>query len=346
MKILFLSFWWRETKNTKFFSPSLDQAAVEAEGPWQIGKPKPHWPISHWFLQDPLHSQPSTRSIPPALTVQLFLAGKHILTLSRLTPLAKPNSEAFANLLGSQRTVKMEQRFVWFNVIVGRQGRKRGAGKNKCLMFRVDTAALFADGGLLSQGGARLLSMPLYSTSGEKQGAQCGHLSLSIWCCLTHHPPLCLSFPVALQQLPRKSIPLTPDLPGCETPKTQGRNSNYAGSASILNSPSSQRFSGRISPAPGWSPSPHFPPQVLHQQLLPILVHQEQAPAQTKAEECNCCVPSPSKGHSSPSLWTLRFWELPKPGNFKALQQLWEKKKKKDVRMFQNYINFGVSIHL
>lgn len=58
----------------------------------------------------------------------------------------------FANLLGSQRTVKMEQRFVWFNVIVGRQGRKRGAGKNKCLMFHVDTAALFADGGSLSQG--------------------------------------------------------------------------------------------------------------------------------------------------------------------------------------------------
>lgn len=49
-------------------SSSLNQAAIEVEGPWQTGKPKLHRPISQRFLQDPLHSRPSARSIPSALT--------------------------------------------------------------------------------------------------------------------------------------------------------------------------------------------------------------------------------------------------------------------------------------
>lgn len=138
--------------------------------------------------------------------------------------------------------------------------------------------------------------MPLYSPSREKQGRTAWtfipvHLLLS-----DTSPSLSASVsPLLSTGYPGRSTPLTPDLPGCEIPKTQGRNSNSVCSAS-LNSPSSQRFSGRSSPAPGWCPSPHPPPRALHQHILPILLHWEQAPAQTKAEGCNSCVPSPTAG--------------------------------------------------
>lgn len=152
---------------------------MEAKGPWQTQSPKQsiHSPLDSfkiWFLPSHPHE-----AFPHPSLVQLFLAGKCLLTLTRLIPPAKPNSEGFANLLGSQRTVKMEHRFVWLNTIAERQGRKWRTGKDKCLRFYADTAALFADRGLQGQGRPRGSSTCFFIPYlGKSRGAQCGHLAL------------------------------------------------------------------------------------------------------------------------------------------------------------------------
>lgn len=86
----------------KIFFPSLVWADVEAEGAWQTQTTLANPPV---IPAGSLHSQPSRAFLQPSL-VQLLLAGKHILTLNRLTPLAKPNSEGFCKLAGKPKNCK------------------------------------------------------------------------------------------------------------------------------------------------------------------------------------------------------------------------------------------------
>lgn len=114
-KLLSSSFSWGGTQDPKLLFPfhGLEGSIpVEAKGPWQTDSPKHsrRSPLNS-FRICAVPSQPHD-AFPHPSPVQLFLAGKRILTLNRLIPPAKANSEGFANLLGSQRTVKMEQRFV------------------------------------------------------------------------------------------------------------------------------------------------------------------------------------------------------------------------------------------
>lgn len=90
---------------------------------------------------------------------------------------------------------------------MGRQGRKRGAGKNKCLMFHVDTAALFADGGSLSQGSCKApFPASVFHIWAKNRGGQGGHLALSIYT----SPSLSASVsPLLSTSYPGRSMPLT-----------------------------------------------------------------------------------------------------------------------------------------
>lgn len=87
-----------DSKYKILFAPPWTGQLLKQREP---GKPKPHW-----FLQDPfIPSHPHRAFLQPSL-VQLLLAGKHILTLNRLTPLAKPNSEGFCKLAGKPKNCK------------------------------------------------------------------------------------------------------------------------------------------------------------------------------------------------------------------------------------------------
>lgn len=310
------SFWGGEPQDLKLLFPLHrleSRIPVEVKGCWQTESPKHsvHSPLDSFRMYF-VPSHPHKTFFHPSL-VQLFLAGKHILTLNRLIPPAKPNSEGFANLLGSQRTVKMEQRFVWLNTIAGRQGRKRRTGKNKCLRFYVDTRVLFTDQGLQSQGrwwGSFTCCFIPYL--GESRGAQCGHLALP-------HLLLPEASSTSLPQFPHRYllgtqalgrfISLTPSLPGCKIPKIQETDSSKQHALLCIPRFSFQpdELQGKEEPGDRLavsisSPSsPSFTPHA-GQQLLPVFLHWEQAPAPTEAEGC---AKPPVEGPTSPSLWAL-----------------------------------------
>ena len=114
--------------------------------------------------------------------------------------------------------------------------------------------------------------------------------------------PLCLSFPHRYLldiQAPGRFISLTPYLPGCKIPKTQETDSSTQCALLCIAQFSFQpdELQGKEEPSGSSamsisSPSsPGFTPHA-GQQLLPVFLHWEQAPAQTKAEGCDCSVPS------------------------------------------------------
>lgn len=89
------------SKHKILFSPSLDQAAVGAEADRQTQSTVANVPV----IPAGSASFPAGAFRQPWL-VQLFLAGKSTLTLNRLTPLAKPNSEGFCKLAGKPKNCK------------------------------------------------------------------------------------------------------------------------------------------------------------------------------------------------------------------------------------------------
>lgn len=179
----------------------------------------------------------------------------------------------------------------------------------------------FTESGQL-QGSFSCLCIPQL---GKSRGGQRGHLSLSICCCLTHLPASASVSLLLSSRYPGRSIPLTPDLPGQRSPKHKGEiQTLWVLPHSIL--PAKDSVEGAAQLQAGVHLLIFLPRFYTNSSFLFLCTRKRLLP-RPKQKDATAVCPAPAKGPSSPSLGTLRFWELPKPGNFKALQ-LWGKKNK------------------
>lgn len=129
---------------------------------------------------------------------------------------------------------------------------------------------------------------------GKSRAGLGGHLALSICCGLTHHPASLPQFPHCSPPGPRE-VHATNSLPARLWDPQNTREKFKLCVFCLTQFPFQPEVQRKEQPSSRLGPSPHPPRQVLHQQLLSILLHGEQAPAQTQAEGSNCCMPSPSK---------------------------------------------------
>lgn len=228
--------------------------------------------------------------------MQLFLAGKRILTLNT-HPSGQSKLRGICKLAGKPKNCKDGAKVCLIKCTSGEAGQEAGNREKQmfeglCGYNNVTCWLRLSEPGQM----VRLLYKLLYSLPGERLGSTTQMFSPALSAVALTSPNL----PASVSPLLPIGHPGTfkshsPHPPGCKIPKTQEADSSTHSvlCSASLNSPFSQRSCrGRRSPAAGWCPSLHLLPWVLCWPAAPSRLSALGAGSCSDQSRCDCPVPS------------------------------------------------------